>query len=88
MSYKILYKTQGWGSLHTKQGCSTIEVSGKGDPRMYTGEFKCEKCGQRKIDHTCFKVDGWISLCDWCCKEKHDQVKKSDKLEFDPLFSW
>lgn len=55
---------------------------------MYTGEFKCEKCGQRKIDHTCFKVDGWISLCDWCCKEKHDQIKKSDKLEFDPLFSW
>jgi hypothetical protein len=31
VSYKILYKTQGWGSLHTKQGCSTIEVSGKGD---------------------------------------------------------
>ena len=34
MSYEILYKTQGWGSLHTKQGCSTIEVSGKGDPKM------------------------------------------------------
>ena len=34
MSYEILYKTQGWGYLHTKQGCSTIEVSGKGDPEM------------------------------------------------------
>ena len=40
MSYKILYKTQGWRSLHTKQGCSTIEVSGKGDPTME------EKSGQ------------------------------------------
>ena len=67
MSYKILYKTQGWGYLHTKQGCSTIEVSGKGDPKMTEKKFEsvkiefsfAEKWGEKELENLKKKVTTW-----------------------------